>query len=139
MSNNLPNNLTSLLELKGIHDGIIVQVIFECDHQLIKLTLRCGDNVVRYFDLVVTYNDAEISPANKALLKHIAAITHSDRYPEVCNHKIESIDGYIIHEIEFFVNNSYRSCTIKCRSLDWYNINQPNRDIVERSDRFIER
>lgn len=136
----LPPHVLALAELRGVDDGLIVEARHDRVGRVLSLTLRCGDNQMGYYDLTLTYEDADIAPPDEGLLAHIARNTIDQYHHEsdVVRQELDvTEDGRIEHRLEFHV---YREddvwFAIRCRQLQWEKVPRPDRDLPLLPDRF---
>lgn len=142
----LPDHVLRLAYLEGIEDGLIVEVSHNRTKRMLRLVLRCGYIQMGYYDLVLIYEDAEISLEHERVLAQLARRTPVDcsgYVPEVFRFELDvTEDGRIEHRIQFHVypEQSYLSnwFSIRCRTLRWYKISRPHRIIPALLDRFPE-
>ena len=136
----LPSSVIELAELRGMDDGLIVQVTSDRAEGSLTLILRCGDLVMGYFDLVVTYEDAEMTPADAQVLARLARSTVSDGCfdADLSRHEVDTTaEGRIEHRLEFHRHfQSDQWLAIRCRALQWEKISRPNRNLPQYPDRF---
>lgn len=135
----LPDHVLELATLQGVDDGLIVEVRHDKIERVLHLTLRCGDLQMGYYDLILTYKDADISPKHEKLLAKFARTTidpgHYDA--EICRFEVDlTEDGRIEHRIEFYVEGPDDWIAIRCRSLYWEKVSRPNRELPVLLDRF---
>ena len=102
----LPDHVLELTQLQGVDDGLIVEVRHDQAERVLHLTLRCGPNQMGYYDLILTYEDAEITPEDERLLARLARSTRdrSDHDADLHRHEVDATaDGRIEHRLEFHV------------------------------------
>jgi len=68
----LPPHIIAIGEELGTEDGLIVKVSRSRGGKDIVLTLRCGNLHLRYFDWILTYKDAEVTPDDERTLARLA-------------------------------------------------------------------
>jgi len=131
----LPSHLIALTQLAGTDDGLIVKAHHDRDAKLLEITLRCGDLQMGYYDLVLLYEDAEISPQHEQKLAHIARTTKSDGEHEsdLWVHEVDIAEsGRFIHRL-FFHQVWFE---ISCRDLQWEKSERPNRNLPRIRKRY---
>lgn len=64
----LPENLRHLALLRGVDDGLIAEARHDRAAKRVNLILRCGDLQMGYYDLVLEYRDALITPDHEKVL-----------------------------------------------------------------------
>ncbi len=146
LSGILPDHVLELAYLEGIEDGLIVEVSHNRTERRLKLVLRCGYIQMGYYDLVLIYEDAEISLEHERVLAQLARRTPADcsgYVPELYRFELDvTEDGRIEHRIQFHVDpeQSYLSdwFAIRCRTLRWEKISRPSRIIPALLDRFLD-
>ena len=74
----LPVNMELLVTMKGMDDSLLVGVTKNNIHHTLTIILRSGDLSIGYFDLVLEYFDAVISPLDEWKLAYIAKTTIDD-------------------------------------------------------------
>ncbi len=121
-------------------DGLIVQVTFDRAGGRLTLIMRCGDLVMGYYDLVVTYKEAEMTPEDARLLARLARSTVSAGLfdADLSRHEVDTAaEGRIEHRLEFHHHSQPDQwLAIQCRALQWEKIRCLNRDLPEYPDRF---
>src|SRR5207248_7275733 len=81
----LPARVLELARLPGVDDGLIVQVSHDRAGCVLRLTLRCGDLQMGYYDLALTYEGAEITPKHEWELARLARSTvDAWQAPDLC-------------------------------------------------------
>ena len=68
----LPPEVLELAVLPGVDDGLIVEVHHVRSQGMLLLILRCGDLQMGYYDLVLTYEGAEITLEHEWALARLA-------------------------------------------------------------------
>lgn len=132
----LPSHVLALAHLAGTDDGLIVKASHNRDTQILEVTLRCGDLIMGYYDLVLHYEDAEISPQHERILAHTARTTKSERVHEsdLWVHEIDiSENGRFVHRL-FFHSVWFE---ISCRDLQWEKVERQNRSLPRVKNRFV--
>jgi hypothetical protein len=136
----LPAAVIDLAELRGVEDGLLVLVTSNRAEGVLTLTLRCGDLVMGYYDLVLQYKDAEMTPADERALAHLARSTVScgDFDADLSRHEVDTTaEGKIEHRLEFHSHSQPDiEVAIQCSALQWGKVNRPSRDLPEQPDRF---
>jgi hypothetical protein len=140
----LPPHVWELAHLEGIEDGLIVEVSHNRVEHTLKLILRCGDLQKGYYDLLLIYEDADISLEHEHILAQLARRTPADvsgYVPELYRFELDvTEDGRIEHRLQFHVypKHSYLGdwFAVRCRSLYWEKVNRPSRIIPALLDRF---
>ena len=136
MQNVFPAEVLELARLSGVDDGLVVEVQHDRSEHVLTLTLRCGDNQMGYYDLIVRYEGATISPQDEQVLARVARTTKSDRYHEsdLAFHELDRAeDGHIKHR---FLFHPGREFTIRCQELHWEKVNRQSRMLPRALDRF---
>ncbi len=136
MEGKLPPTVLDLARLRGVDDGVVVEVHhLRCLQQLL-LVLRCGDLQVGYYDLALTYEGASLAARDEWMLAKIARSTKSAwrHESDIAYHEIDrSEHGWIEHRLLFHPG---RAVVIRCRDLRWEKIDRPDREIPTMRDRF---
>jgi len=136
MQSFLPADLLALARLPGVDDGLVVFVRHDLARRVLSLTLRAGDRQMGYYDLVLHYEGADISPNHELTLARVARTTVNDRRHEsdVAFHELDmAADGRIEHRILFHPGLWF---SIRCAALRWVRLPRPNRRLSKRFDRF---
>ncbi len=132
----LPDHVLALDRLQGIEDGLLVAVKHDRDQKKIALILRCGDLPMGYYDLILRYEGADISPEHERALARIARTTINAGYHEsdLASTEIDKTeDGRIAHRFAFHPGCWFE---IRCSELTWRTVPQPNRNLPDIKDRF---
>lgn len=128
----IPERLLEFAQLQGVDDGLVVEVHHVRSQQRLLLILRCGFNDMGYYDLLLTYEGAEISPAHEWVLAQIAR-GGEDKY-DLCAHEVDlEEDGRIAHRILYHPGVWFG---IRCRELRWETVSRPDRSLPRLQDRF---
>ncbi len=131
----LPTEVLALARLPGVDDGLIVRVKHDRDKRVLVLTLRCGDLQMGYYDLILTYEDAEISHGDECTLARLAHTTKYSRYKsDLYRHEVDMLDdGRIEHRLIFHPGIWF---VVRCKTLRWDKLNRPNRELPRFLNRF---
>ena len=133
----LPQEINELADVALLDDGLVLKVDHDRGKKILKLTLRCGNLQIDYYDIVITYNGAKITPKHDRMLAEIAKST-----------KGFSGYGHDIHFHEFSVAKSGRithrflfnpgvQFAISCKSLTWKKVPRKNRKYPKVANRYI--
>ena len=132
----LPANVLALAKLHGIDDGLIVRVQYDREQRHLTLILRCGHLQMGYYDLVLAYEDAFLSPQDEWTLAKIARAATPNGWPrsDVAIHEVDrtKADG-IEHRFLFHPGVWF---AIRCRALHWKRVRRPNQRVPLLPDRF---
>jgi hypothetical protein len=137
MESVLPAEVLALARLNGVDDGLIVRVEKYEPSGEIRLTMRCGDNVMGYYDLVLTYEGASIAPEHDQVLTIVARSTKGHRQfkSDLFYHEIDrSDDGRIEHRLLFHPGVWF---AIRCESLRWEQVPRAGRRLPPYRNRYI--
>ena len=130
----LPASVIELANLPGVDDGLIVLVRHDRFRRRLTLTLRCGDLQMGYYDLVLTYEGAEISKTDEWKLACLAKMSQVDKAPDIAYHEVDTSDiGGVEHRVLFHNRGWF---AIRCQELKWEKINVPDRILPTISKRF---
>jgi hypothetical protein len=132
----LPDSVLALARLSGMDDGLVVSVRHERAVRRLRLTLRCGDLQVGYYDLILDYEEASLSPPDEWTLARVARSTRSDaRYDyDLAYHEIDrSEDGQIEHRLLFHPGIWL---AIRCVRMRWEKVPRSDRRLPRSRDRF---
>jgi hypothetical protein len=119
MQSVLPADVLALARLPGVDDGLLVKVRHARARSVLSLTLRAGDAVMGYYDLILTYQSAEITPQDEQTLALVARTTKNSFWHEsdLARHELDMAeDGRIEHSMLFHPGRSF---TIRCETLVW--------------------
>ncbi len=129
----VPEHALALLKLEGTDDGLFVEADYNRAERTLKLVLRCGHLQMGYYDLIVLFHDAELSPRDRRVLRLIAETTQSDGVHEFDLFRFEldlAPDGALILRLEFFGFNLPDAWVeIRCSALEWHTEPRPNRQL----------
>lgn len=145
----LPESLIRFMDQDLVDDGLIVQVDHNREAQKLVLKMRCGNLQVGYYDLVITYKQAIITPDHDITL---ASIARSQEYNvevhredgtsyfaksnwyDVFAHELDiTSEGYYEHRILF---NPGVWFAITCKNLTWKQIPRKGSRFVHLSERY---
>jgi len=132
----LPDEVLALAVLPGVDDGLLIEVHHDRALRTLQLILRCGDLQMGYYDLRLDYEEIDLPSQTAWTLARIARTTTSDgrHQHDVAYHEIDrSEDGGIDHRLLFHPGVVV---TLRCRSLHWRTIAQPDRNFPALPDRF---
>lgn len=132
----LPADTLALARLLGVEDALVVKARHDRARQILSLTLRAGYIGIGYYDLILTYQGAEITPEDEQTLALVARTTlHAWRHEsDLVRHELDvTEDGRIEHSMLFHPGRAF---TIRCHNLIWVRLPRPNRDFPRRFDRF---
>ncbi|RYG39319.1 hypothetical protein EON81_01435 [bacterium] len=133
----LPDHVLELAKPSGVENGLLVRVRHHRARRVLKLVLRCGDIPTGYYDLLLTYRGAAISPEHDRVLAAVAAGTSSVRHEfDLDSHELDvTEDGEIEHRLLFHPGVWL---AIRCRSLEWARGPRPNRRLPRIKNRYPE-
>ncbi len=136
MQSVLPADVLTLAWLKGVEDALVVKVRHNRARRVLSLTLRAGYIGIGYYDLVLTYLGAEITPEDEQTLALVARTTlHAWRHEsDLFRHELDMTeDGRIEHSLLFHYGRAF---TIRCENLVWVRLPRRDRNFPRRFDRF---
>lgn len=120
-----------------VDDALLARVSLDRPKQTLEIVLRCGNLQDEYFDLVVRYENVEISPDSELALATVARATKTSRlfYAHDCYmHELGlTDDGRYEHNLLFHPG---LAVTITSCSLSWDRIPRPGRTLPRSKDRF---
>lgn len=131
----LPEHVLELATLPGLEDGLIVEYCYDKKKRLLHLVLLCGDLQMGYYDLIITYQGAEITPEHEKTLTHLAQSIDE----HICLHRFEvdiTEDNQIEHRLEFFTSDGKVWFAIRCEGLSWETVERPKQEFSPRPSRF---
>jgi hypothetical protein len=114
----------------------VVEVHHVVSQQVLILVLRCGDNLIGYYDLLLTYEEAQISPRDAWTLAKIARTTKQARWfqSDLFFHELDRTEeGLVEHRLLFHPGLWF---AVRCRNLRWDKIDRPGRELPALADRF---
>lgn len=133
----LPADVLALARLKGVEDALVVKVRHDRVRRVLSLTLRAGYNQIGYYDLVLTYQGAEITPEDEQTLALVARTTRGAwrHESDLVRHELgKAEDGRIEHGLLFHPGRAF---TIRCDALVWVRLPRPGRSFPRSFDRFV--
>ena len=129
----VPEHALALLNLEGVDDGLLAEANYNRAERTLKLVLRCGHLQMGYYDLILRFHDAELSPRNRRILRQIAETTQSCRIHEFDLYRFEldlAPDGALILRLEFLGFNLPDAWVeIRCSALEWHTEPRPNQEL----------
>ncbi len=138
----LPPHIVALGEFSGVEEGLLWRVESSKRREALRLSLRCGNLVMGYYDLFLEYSHAEMSLEHESILIQIARSTLSRgrHTSDLRWHEIDVTEtGGIEHRFEFYVHGGEPiGFAIRCRDMYWQIVNRPNRNFPYRKERFLE-
>ncbi|MEM4409944.1 MAG: hypothetical protein QXI19_14505 [Candidatus Caldarchaeum sp.] len=131
----LLDHVLELATLPGLEDGLIEEYVYDKNDHILRLVLLCGYLQMGYYDLIITYQGAEISPEHEETLKHFAQSIDE----HICLHRFEvdiTEDNQIEHRLEFFTSDGKVWFAIRCEGLSWETVERPKQEFSPRPSRF---
>ncbi len=146
LKDRLSDHVYELSKPSGMENGLIVRVDHDRSRRVLKLTLRCGDMRMGYYNLELTYLDAHILPKHNRTLAKIARSTVTQKQHD-CDFGYQEIDlsndGRIQHRMIFLnrwqkldANRASRWFEIDCRELRWRRVPRRTRRLPPMQDRY---
>lgn len=139
----LPERVLELAKPSGMENGLVVRVDHDRKRRLLRLVLRCGHLQMGYYNLILTYEDAEISPEHDVVLAKVARTTKTQRLHQrdLAYHELDSFEGgRIEHRFLFDSFEPGRPdwvwFSIRCRSLRWCREQKRSRRLPPSEDRY---
>lgn len=132
----LSADVLALARLPGVDDALIVKVRHDRARRVLSLTLRAGYIGIGYYDLILTYQGAEITSEDEQMLALVARTTlHAWRHEsDLAFHELDMTeDGRIEHSLLFHPGRAF---TIRCQTLVWVRLPRRDRNFPRRFDRF---
>lgn len=133
----LPDSLLEISSQNTFDDGLVTRVRHDKKKQKLEIRLRCGNLMINYYDMVLTYEGARISAKDDRMLATIARTTTWGKgWKFDChNHELDvNSNGEIVHR---FLFNPGISFEIVCTSITWKKIPKPGRRLGFARDRYI--
>jgi hypothetical protein len=129
----VPEHALALLNLEGVDDGLLVAADYQRAERALKIVLRCGHLQMGYYDLILRFHGAELSPRNRRVLRLIADTTQSCGVYEFDLYRLEldlASDGALILRMEFWgFHFPDMWVEIRCRTFEWHTEPRPNREL----------
>lgn len=142
----LPDRVLDLVDSVWTHDALVARVDHDRELRRLRLVLRCGDVQAGYYNLVLTYKDAELLPEDDLVLARIARSTESSTVHgcDLANHEVTMAeDGRIEHNMIFHAlawehpdAGGWLWFSIRCRTLDWRLEPRRTRRLPPSNDRY---
>lgn len=142
----LPDRVLELAEPSGMEDGLIVRVHHDRERHVLRLVLRCGHLQMGYYNLVLTYDGAEISPEHDLALATMARSSFSrTRFGcDLAYHELDVAEGGMIeHRLIFNAKEWYHPSSggwiwfaVRCRELRWRRAPKRSRRLPPFADRY---
>lgn len=139
----LPDELLALARLDGVDDGLIVSVRRNRRRKTLDLTMRCGNLIIGYYDLEITYSGASLLPDHYRTMNYIVrnqTLEAMGRYltaGDLAYHEVDRADnGRCEHRLLFHPGRWF---AIQFAAIRWRQIPRPNRRIRHRCDRYPSR
>ena len=133
----LPDSIIELAEPYLLDDGLVLKVVYDRAKKTLTLVLRCGNLQIDYYDIIITYVGAKITPKHDQTLANIARSTnefqgygHDIHFHEITVAK----DRRITHR---FLFNPGVQFAISCKSLTWRKIPRKGRNFAKVEDRYV--
>lgn len=133
----LPDHIFALTRLKGMDDGLIAEVRHDWASRTLRLVMRCGDLIMGYYDLILRYEQAEISQQDEQTLTQIARTTKNDgrHRCDLYAHEVDITDtGMIEHRLLFHPGIWF---AVGCRDLQWETVARANRKLPHLRKRYL--
>lgn len=134
----LPVPILMLAQLRGVDDGLVCKVTHDRIQQVLTITLRCGHLQMGYYDLILRYEEADISSEDEQTLIQIARTTkdESKHKFDLYFHEVDiTQDGRIEHRLLFHPGTWL---AIRCRVLNWKKVDRPDQKLPRLRERFTE-
>jgi len=138
IADRLPPEVVAIADASHVDDAVVATLLFDRRSSNIQLVLRCGNIPDGYFDLVLSYEQAEMEPAHEHTLRRIAMETVGgmQTFHECYCHEIDFLpDARIEHRLIFHDADWF---AIRCQGLSVQRQERPNRDIPPLSERVHE-
>ncbi len=133
----LPAEVVELADVDLLDDGLIIKVDHDRRKKILKVVLRCGNLQIDYYDIVITYLGARISPKHDQTLGKIARSTNgfNGHIHDIHFHEFTlAKSGRITHR---FLFNPGVQFAISCKSLTWKKIPRKGRNFAKVEDRYL--
>lgn len=132
-----PSDVWEIADPFLVDDALIAEIQFDRVKRGMKIVLRCGNLQIGYFDLILRYENVEISHESEFVLATVARATKTsvEYWGHDCyRHEIDlTDDGRFDHH---FLFHPGLSLTLRCTSLTWERIPRPGRKLPRTRDRF---
>jgi hypothetical protein len=142
----LPSHVLELAQLHGVQDGLVAFVDHDREARRLRLTVRCGYTDMGYYNLELTYVDAEVAPEQDAVLAKVARSVKTQSY-HGCDLPYQELDltadgrieqRFIFHALEQFHPDAggYLWFVVRCRELRWRAVPKRSRRLPPLVDRY---
>lgn len=142
----LPERVIELAEPSGMEDALVVQVNHDRERRVLRLVLRCGHLQMGYYNLVLTYEDAELLPEHDVALATIAHSTKTQRFHgcDLAYHELDAVEGGKIEHSMIFHASSWHHpsaggwmwFSVRCSALTWRREPKKSRRLPPIPDRY---
>lgn len=103
---NLPPEVRRLATRINIHDGLLWEVAVNLEMDTLRLTLRCGDLQVGYFDLDLEYEQVDFVPELTEAMRKLAVaqlnLPKSRSSNSALYDEVDRNDAFVVHRILFW-------------------------------------
>lgn len=103
---NLPPEVRMLAARVNIHDGLLWEVAVNLELGTLRLTLRCGDLQVGYFDLELEYEQVDLIPELTEALRKLAVarlnLPKSRSSNSALYDEVDRNYAFVVHRILFW-------------------------------------
>jgi hypothetical protein len=132
----LPASVIELADPSLLDDGLVLKVDHNREKRKLVLTLRCGNLQIDYYDIIITYTGAKITPKHDQTLADIARSTNGFRgfNNDIHFHEFTvAKSGRITHR---FLFNPGIQFAISCTTVTWKKIPRSGRKFSKCQDRY---
>lgn len=146
LGNKIPDHIYSLVELEAVQDGLLVRARRIPKDNILEIIIRCGHSQMGYYNLILRYVDADISPEDDLNLARIArsTFTSTRHCSDFAHYEIDLCDdGRIEHRVMFFTRPSrltgdegYLCFTIRCCDINWKRDRKASRRLPPFKERY---
>ncbi|MGI8924105.1 MAG: hypothetical protein ACR2HJ_08735 [Fimbriimonadales bacterium] len=129
-------DLISISHPFHVDNALIARLRHDREAGVLHLTLRCGNLIEGYRDLILAYHDVELDHADENILNDIAATTVGGQifdHDVYCHELDVAEDARIEHRILF--NCGPEEVAIRCRRLVHTKQDQPDRTLPALAER----
>lgn len=143
-SRNLPQSAIELSKLAGMEDGLFVLVLRKNCNRDLRIIMRCGHLQMGYYDLVLDYENVEMSSEHNRTLAHMARASVSDQV-NGCDFVYEEFEciknGRFEHRMIFMswqelTLEEYPWIAVRFDKLHWRRIPKGSRKLPHCANRY---
>ncbi len=121
----LPPDVQTFAASVSLHDGLLSRAVADTEQATLRLTLRCGDNQVGYFDLDLHYIQVLFTPEAVESLAGLAASPSFEdmhnmyRCSEALYDELDRESETFVHRILFLRGREWHEMTVRFGQMQW--------------------